>query len=202
MVRPFLARALGLAELRVRLAGSSHADGLLPTFPSRPRSISGGALAAHHGLDPATPEPGERIPASVPNGRLVGSVAASPASLLAALVAEVVAILVSPKVFAAVGSTFVVSPLAPWWRRIATEYGFTIAQSPDGIHPPRAAGTVAETIPPRRVQRCGWSSPPWRPLGWCRMRSTWLTLGRDHADGSGRMRGPCSRSATVSHFGS
>ena len=41
VVRPFLARALGLAELRVRLAGSSHADGRSPTCRSRPHSTCG-----------------------------------------------------------------------------------------------------------------------------------------------------------------
>src|SRR5258707_8781417 len=40
------------------------------------------SLAAHHGLDPATPEPGELILTTVPNGRLVGSVLASSASLV------------------------------------------------------------------------------------------------------------------------
>ncbi|HEY7918907.1 MAG TPA: PH domain-containing protein, partial [Streptosporangiaceae bacterium] len=74
VVRPFLARALGLAELRVRLAGSSHADGRLAYLPEQAAlDLRARLLAAHHGLDPATPEPGERILASVPNGRLVGS---------------------------------------------------------------------------------------------------------------------------------
>ena len=196
VVRPFLARALGLAELRVRLAGSSHADGRLAYLPEQAAlDLRARLLAAHHGLDPATPEPGERILASVPNGRLVGSVAASPASLLAALlVAEIVAMLVSPKVFAAVGSTFVVSliTLAPLvWRRIATEYGFTIAQSPDGIRIRRGLlGTVAETIPLRRVQAVRMVEPVlWRPMGWCRLEIDVAgSPGRDHADGSGRMR--------------
>lgn len=196
VVRPFLARALGVAELRVRLAGSSHADGRLAYLPEQAAlDLRARLLAAHHGLDPATPEPGERILASVPNGRLVGSVAASPASLLAALlVAEVVVMVVSPKVIAAAGGTFVVFliTLAPLvWRRIATEYGFTIAQSPDGIRIRRGLlGTVAETIPLRRVQAVRMVEPVlWRPLGWCRLEIDVAgSPGRDRADGSGRMR--------------
>jgi len=35
VVRPFLARLVGLAELRVRLAGSSRSGGGWPTWPSR-----------------------------------------------------------------------------------------------------------------------------------------------------------------------
>ena len=196
VVRPFLARALGLAELRVRLAGSSHADGRLAYLPEQAAlDLRARLLAAHHGLDPATPEPGEQILASVPNGRLVGSVVASPASLLAALlVGEVAAMLVFPRVFAAAGGTLVVSvvSLAPVvWRRIAAEYGFTIAQSPDGIRIRRGLlGTVAETIPLRRVQAVRMVEPVlWRPLGWCRLEIDVAgSPGHDRADGSGRMR--------------
>ena len=75
VARPFLARALGLAELRVRLAGSSHADGRLAYLTEQAAlDLRARLLAAHHGLDPATPEPDEAVLASVPAGRLVGSV--------------------------------------------------------------------------------------------------------------------------------
>jgi putative membrane protein len=196
VVRPFLARALGLAELRVRLAGSSHADGRLAYLPEQAAlDLRARLLAAHHGLDPATPEPGEQILASVPTGRLVGSVLASGASLLIALlVAELVVILVAPAVLAASGSTFLIFllTLVPMvWRRLATEYGFTLAQSPDGIRIRRGLlGTVAETIPLRRVQAVRMVEPVlWRPLGWCRLEIDVAgSPGRDHADGSGRLR--------------
>jgi putative membrane protein len=82
--------------------------------------------------------------------------------------------------------------LAPMvWRRIATEYGFTIAQSPDGIRIRRGLlGTVAETIPLRRVQAVRMVEPVlWRPLGWCRLEIDVAgSPGHDRADGSGRMR--------------
>jgi putative membrane protein len=196
VVRPFLARALGLAELRVRLAGSSHADGRLAYLPEQAAlDLRARLLAAHHGLDPATPEPPEAVLASVPAGRLVGSVAASSASLLAGLlVAEVVVLAAFPAVRAAAGGTAVVwlASLAPvLWRRIATEYGFTVAQAPDGIRIRRGLlGTVAETIPRQRVQAVRMIEPLlWRPLGWCRLEIDVAgSPGRDRADGSGRMR--------------
>ena len=196
VVRPFLARALGLAELRVRLAGSSHADGRLSYLPEQAAlELRARLLAAHHGLDPATPEPGEQVLATVPTGRLAGSVLASGASLLIALlVAELVVILAAPAVLAATGSTFLIFlvTLVPMvWRRLATEYGFTLAQSPDGIRIRRGLlGTVAETIPLRRVQAVRMVEPLlWRPLGWCRLEIDVAgSPGRDHADGSGRMR--------------
>ena len=196
VVRPFLARALGLAELRVRLAGSSHADGRLAYLPEQAAlELRARLLAAHHGLDPGTPAPAERVLATVPAGRLVGSVVLSSASLVVLLmIAEVVVALAVPAVLAATGGTFAVwlitlGPIA--WRRLATQYGFTVAESPDGIRIRRGLlSTVAETIPRRRVQAVRMVEPLlWRPLGWCRLEIDVAgSPGRDRADGSRRMR--------------
>jgi putative membrane protein len=196
MVRPFLARALGLAELRVRLAGSSHADGRLAYLPEAAAlELRARLLAAHHGLDPGTPEPAERVLATVPAGRLVGSVILSSASLILLLmIAEVVIALAVPAVVASMGWTLVVwlialGPLV--WRRLATQYGFTLAESPDGIRVRRGLlGTVAETIPRRRIQAVRMVEPLlWRPLQWCRLEIDVAgSPGHDRADGSRRLR--------------
>jgi putative membrane protein len=196
VVRPFLARALGLAELRVRLAGSSHADGRLAYLPEQAAvELRARLLAAHHGLDPATPAPEERVLVTVPGGRLVGSVVLSSASLVVLLmIAEVVVALVVPAVLAATGGTLAVwlVSLGPVvWRRLATQYGFTVAESPDGLRIRRGLlSTVAETIPLRRVQAVRMIEPLlWRPLGWCRLEIDVAgSPGRDRSDGSGRMR--------------
>ena len=71
------------------------------------------------------------------------------------------------------------------------QYGFTVAQSPDGIRIRRGLlGTVAETIPVPRVQAVRMIEPLlWRPLGWCRLEVDVAgSPGRDSADGSARMR--------------
>ena len=69
LVRPFFARMLGLAELRVRLAGSGDADGRLAYLTEQgAETLRARLLAAHHGLDPATPEPAESVVTSVPTG--------------------------------------------------------------------------------------------------------------------------------------
>jgi putative membrane protein len=196
VVRPFLARALGLAELRVRLAGSSHADGRLAYLPEQAAlALRAQLLAAHHGLDPATPEPAEAVLAEVPTGRLVGSVAASSTSLVAVLlVAEVVLVVVFPWVLAATGSILIVwlLALAPLlWRRISLEYGCTVAQAPDGIRIRRGLlSTVAETIPQRRVQAVRMIEPLlWRPFGWCRLEIDVAgSASRDRAEETSRTR--------------
>ena len=196
LVRPFLARALGLAELRVRLAGSSHADGRLAYLPE-PAAVALRArlLAAHHGLDPATPEPAEQVMATVPTGRLLGSVLLSSASLLiAALIGEAVLAVTAPAGLAVLGGTlawWLVTTVPVVWRRVSAEYAFTVARSPDGIRIRRGLlGTVAETIPVRRVQAVRLIEPLlWRPLGWCRLEVDVAgSPGRDRADGSGRLR--------------
>ena len=176
VVRPFLARALGLAELRVRLAGSSHSGGRLAYLTEQAAlDLRAHLLAAHHGLDPATPEPAERVAVTVPTGRLIGSVVLSamgPAA--AALIAGLILAAVSPAGVAALGGTllwWLVSFVPLTWRRVATQYGFTVAQSPDGIRIRRGLlGTVAETIPAPRVQAIRMVEPLlWRPMRWCRL---------------------------------
>jgi putative membrane protein len=77
------------------------------------------------------------------------------------------------------------------WRRVSTMYGFTVAQSPDGIRIRRGLlGTVAETIPAQRVQAVRMIEPLlWRPLQWCRLEVDVAgSPGRDSADGTARMR--------------
>ncbi len=111
LVRPFLARMLGLAELRVRLAGSGDADGRLAYLTEHAaETLRARLLAAHHGLDPGTPEPAESVVTSVPTGRLAGS-ALLPAVLLAAVAVAAGAVTAS---LAPAGLLAIGAPLA-WW---------------------------------------------------------------------------------------
>ena len=176
VVRPFLARALGLAELRVRLAGSSDADGRLAYLTEQAAmDLRAHLLAAHHGLDPATPEPAERIAVTVPAGRLIGSVVLSVTGAVgAAVIAGFIVAVVSSvgvAVLAGILVWWLVSFVPLAWRRVSVQYGFTVAQSPDGIRIRRGLlGTVAETIPVPRVQAMRMVEPLlWRPVGWCRL---------------------------------
>ncbi|HEY6277509.1 MAG TPA: PH domain-containing protein [Streptosporangiaceae bacterium] len=198
VVRPFLARALGLAELRVRLAGSGHADGRLAYLTEQGAlELRARLLAAHHGMDPATPAPAEQIAVVVPAGRLAASVllAASGSALVAVLAGAVVAVVValtSPVGLAALGVAvvwWVLIGVSVLWRRVSTQYGFTVAQAPDGIRIRRGLlGTVAETIPLPRVQAVRMIEPLlWRPLGWCRLEVDVAgSPGREEGGGTAR----------------
>lgn len=176
LVQPFLAKVLGVAELRIRLAGSGKDERLAYLHLARATALRAALLAAHHGLDPATPEPGERALAVVPGSRLAASIALSSSTvvLVAFLVAFGVTTAVSPKAGVAVGATafvYLFGLLTGIWRRFNTQYGFTVASAPDGIRVRRGlVGSVAETIPVRRVQAIRTIEPiAWQPMDWCRL---------------------------------
>ena len=196
LVRPFLARMLGLAELRVRLAGSGNADGRLAYLTEQAAmSLRARLLAAHHGLDPATPEPAEQIVTSVPAGRLLGSALISTVAVAVVVVAVgVVLVDVSPAgLLAAAGSLvwWLIIVAGVVWRHVSSQWGFTVATSPDGVRIRRGLlGTVAETIPVQRVQAVRMVEPLlWRPLHWCRLEVDVAGHpGRDQAEGTHAVR--------------
>jgi putative membrane protein len=196
LVRPFLARMLGLAELRVRLAGSGDADGRLAYLTEQSAvALRARLLAAHHGLDPATPEPAEQVVTSVPVGRLAGAALISTIGVAGVIVAAgLVAAAISPAgLIAAAGSLvwWLIIGAMSMWGRVSSQYGFTVATSPDGVRIRRGLlGTVAETIPVQRVQAVRMVQPfLWRPLHWCRLEVDVAGhLGRDHAEGAHAVR--------------
>lgn len=196
VVRPFLARAFGLAELRVRLAGSGRSNGRL-AYLAGPVALDLRArlLAGHHGLDQSTPEPAEQPLATVPPGRLVAAALLSPAAAIAlALVVALIALAtVSRAATAAIGGTLVIYAISfarLTWRRVADQYGFAVALAPDGLRVRRGLlSTVAETVPFARVQAVRKVEPlAWRPMGWCRLEV-------DVAGSAGREQG--SRSSRL-----
>ena len=181
VVRPFLARVFGLAELRIRLAGGGKSGGRL-TYLSEEAAVDLRArlMAGHHGLDMATPEPAERPIATVATGRLVASAILQPATLVAVVFVVVLLALesISPKsangAETGTGLTlglYLFGLARVTWRRVATEYGFAVAAAPDGIRLKRGLfSTVNETIPFARVQAVRKSEPfTWHFLGWCRL---------------------------------
>jgi putative membrane protein len=176
VVRPLLARVLGLASLQIRLAGAGKGEDRLAYLTlgeaARLRAV---LLAGHHGLDPAAPEPAERPVITVPAGRVIGAtlLRAAPRFMALAVIAAVAAA-AAPALFPASESTLAVIALGlvtSTWLQLTARYGFTVATSHDGIRIRRGLlSTVAETIPFRRVQAVRLEQPLlWRPFGWCRL---------------------------------
>lgn len=192
VVEPLLARILGLAELRIRVAGGERESRLAYLSEPQARHLRAVLLAAHHGLDAATPEPPEVASVVVPTGMLVGSVALSaPTVIFVLLLATLASVAgVSTKAAAAaltVSLVYLVALGTAVWRRFNEQYGFTVAYAPDGIRIRRGLlGTVAETVPVRRVQAVRQIEPLWwRLLGWCRLEVDLAGMpARDRSSGS------------------
>ncbi|HTT88142.1 MAG TPA: PH domain-containing protein [Acidimicrobiales bacterium] len=196
VVRPFLARAFGLAELRVRLAGSGRSNGRL-AYLAEPVAIELRArlLAGHHGLDLDTPEPAERPVATVPANQLVISAVLAPTSFVAALL--VAAIIALPEISRAAAAAtvgflivYLIGFVRQIWRRVVDQYGFAVGVAPDGIRVRRGLfSTVSETIPYARVQAVRKLEPLlWRPLRWCRLEVDVAgSAGQEQGSRSGRM---------------
>jgi putative membrane protein len=193
VVQPLVAKFLDVAELKIRVAGSGKEERLAYLHRDRALALRASLLAAHHGLDPATPEPPELPIAEVAGGRLALSVVltGSTAFLVAILVGLGIVFSLSAKVgLALVTAAFVylVGLVTGVWRRFNSQFGFTIAQAPDGIRVRRGLlGSVAETIPARRVQAVRQIEPLlWRPWGWRHLQVDLAGVGkRDAAGGSG-----------------
>ncbi|HXQ43543.1 MAG TPA: PH domain-containing protein [Acidimicrobiales bacterium] len=176
VVRPFLARVFGLSELRIRLAGSASANGRLAYLSHHVATdLRARLLATHHGIDPDTPEPAEQLVTTVPAGRLIGSVLLSGGiTFVPSIIALVILVRVSSTaavVFGGAFATYLIGFVQGVWRRISAQYGFAVADAPDGIRIRRGLlGTVAETIPVRRVQAVRLIEPfTWRLFRWCRL---------------------------------
>jgi putative membrane protein len=200
VVRPLLARLLGVSELRIRLAGSSSSDGRLAYLAEstalelRARLLTTAVPAAVAAPGAAVPEPAgpEHLMASVATGRLLASVLLSGLTLvlLAIGVALLVLALTAPKTAGAVagfGAVYIFSFAGGLWRRLANEFHFEAVEAPEGIRVRRGLlQTVSETIPYGRIQAVRKIEPLlWRPLGWCRLEVDIAGAARKQQRGEG-----------------
>jgi putative membrane protein len=178
LVRPGVARVFGLAELRLRMGGSTAGSARLAYLPGADAELLRTRLLAlaQRADDGRPAEADERVLVSTPTGRLLASIALSGTGLRTfALVAALVVTLVEwPDVAAEAaggGLVPVLTAVTLFWRRLNGEYRLTVAEAPDGLR--LRSGLVAlaaETIRPGRVQAVRMVEPLlWRPFGWCRL---------------------------------
>jgi putative membrane protein len=177
VVRPLLARMLGLAEVRLVVAGQgSGRTKLAYLTEERAAEVRARLLALAHGHAGDTPEPAERPVLSVPSTRLVAAnlLAPGPLLVLAVLVGSLVLVVTDPTVAAALAGSAIALGVAlglATAHRIGAEWDFTVAEAPDGLR--LRSGllqTRAETIPHGRAQAVRWVEPLlWRPAGWVRV---------------------------------
>jgi putative membrane protein len=182
VVRPLLARLLGVSELRIRLAGSSSSDGRLAYLSESTALQLRARLLTRVQADVPAPSPSGRPPtpehpmASVATGRLLGSVLLSGITLVLLTIAVtlVVLTLTAPSAAAAVAgflAVYIFSFASALWRRLSNEFHFEAVEAAEGIRVRRGLlQTVSETIPYGRIQAVRKIEPMlWRPMGWCRL---------------------------------
>ena len=201
VVRPGLARLFRVAELRLRMAGSSGGTARLAYVaehevePLRDQLLALARGARHEDLpaaaaeDPERPAPQEHVLATVRTGPLVASILLENWWIAVVLAGLLAGFAFSPHTVAGAlgGSGFVwaVAMVTFVWRRFNQQYRLTVAEGPDGLH--LRGGLVAltaEVIRPGRVQAVRLVEPAlWRPLGWCRLEVD--IAGRQRRKGEG-----------------
>jgi putative membrane protein len=201
VVRPGLARMFRVAELRLRMAGSTGATARLAYVaehevePLRDQLL---ALARGARLDDVAPpsaagrepaEAEEHVLATVATGPLVAAIVLENLWVIAILVGLFVGFAVSPHTVSGFlgggGFVWAISMATVLWRRFNQQYRLTVAESAEGLH--LRGGLVAltaEVIRPGRVQAVRLVEPVlWRPLGWCRLEVD--IAGRQRRKGEG-----------------
>jgi putative membrane protein len=176
VVRPLVARFVGLAELRLEVAGGSNAEGRLAYLSeSVAKRLRAELLARAAGLHPDEPEAPEQVLIRVPTSTLVGSVLLS-SWFVGAAAFSVVLVTVA----VAAGELAGLVGLAPAalaigagaWKEFAGGFDFTVAESPDGLR--LRHGLIehrSQTVPPGRVQSLRLVEPLlWRRRGWARVQ--------------------------------
>jgi putative membrane protein len=175
IVRPVVARILGVAELRLEVAGGAQTEAPLAYLTERDaQRLRAELLARAAGLAADTPEAPERQLVAVPPSILLASTIISAPFLVAALGFAVVAG-ATTVLREVVGLAF----LVPWalgglgvvWRQFVSEYGFTVSESPDGLRIRKGLlDTWAQTVPPGRVQAVEIEQQLlWRPKDWVKL---------------------------------
>jgi putative membrane protein len=201
VVRPGLARLFRVAELRLRMAGSSGGTARLAYVaehevePLRDQllALARGARLDEElpaaGSEPEPAEPEQHVLATVGTGRLVASILLENWWIVVVLVGLLVAFAVSPHRVGGLlgGSGFIwaLTMVTFVWRRFNQQYRLTVAEGSDGLH--LRGGLIAltaEVIRPGRVQAVRLVEPAlWRPLGWCRLEVD--IAGRQRRKGEG-----------------
>ncbi len=180
VVRPLYARVLGLAELRLEVVGGGDAEAPLAFLSdedaARLRTLLLDLSAGRSVSDAAAPTVPERVLVAVPTGVLVASTLLGAPAATAAALLLVVLVTAAVDVQAAGGVVLGAVPLLLGVgsfaiRRLLNEYGFTVAESPDGLRLRHGLlDTRSQTIPAGRIQVIRILRPLlWRPFGWVRV---------------------------------
>jgi putative membrane protein len=181
IAEPLLARIVGLAELRIEMAGGRDSRSSLRFLPlDEARSLRRILLGRAHGraadeLQAETEEGGTALITRVSPGRIILGTLLTLDFLAATVgtIAVLVAALWADRLIAFIGG---IVPLATWLtqivgKRVLTQWDFTLTRSESGLRIERGLlSRTSQSIPFARVQGVAVEEPlVWRRLGWQRL---------------------------------
>ena len=176
VISPVVARVLGLAEVRVVVAGRGTGRTRLAYLSAaQAMQVRATLLALAHGLASETPEPPAQPLLRMDNKRVVfATLLTAPVNVLLGIVvlALVTSFLVPHGAAAAsIAVPALVGVLPEVFRRFNAVYDFQLAEAADGLRLSRGLlQTRTETIPYGRIQAVRWVEPLlWRQFGWVRL---------------------------------
>lgn len=175
VVQPLLGRFLGLAELKLDMAGGSEGRVRLSYLRlDDAMKLRASLLAMAAGLDHETPEAPEVAFLHCPGSAIVGGALLSTQAVFGTLwIAVFVAVgIINHNLDFLTGALpGILSAIQGVWQMIQRHYGFTLADSPDGLRLQHGLfETRAQTVPPGRVQAVRIVQPfLWRMFGWVRV---------------------------------
>jgi putative membrane protein len=176
VISPVVARVLGLAEVRVVVAGRGTGRTRLAYLGAADaQRVRAMLLALAHGLASETPEPPAQPLLRIDNTRVVfATVLTAPVNVLIgiAVLAGITSFLVPyGAATASVAIPAVVGVVPEVFRRFNAVYDFQLAEAADGLRLSRGLlQTRTETIPFGRIQAVRWVEPLlWRHFGWVRL---------------------------------
>ncbi len=188
--RPLLGRVVGLSQVRIEVAGSGDSRVLLSYLTdAEAQALRAEIIARAAGMSPDVGEAPEAILATVPTGDLVVSLLLRSETMI--LFAVSVLVVASVTLTEGAGGLLLVLvtgglPLLAVFGQFTRFFGFTVADSPDGLRLRHGLVNVqSQTVPPGRVQAIEIAEPLlWRRKGWVRVS---LNVAGLQADQNGQL---------------
>jgi putative membrane protein len=188
VVQTGLARVLGLAELRLRMAGGDASGGRLACLRlaqaeelrerllamAQASAVAAAGARGAAAATPAQPAAPERLLFRVRSERLAGAILLSRTGAYAGAVIAAVGLVVGLSGAPGAGAFLLpvlIAMVLAVWRQFNGEFATSVAIAPDGLRLRSGlVQTAAETIRPGRVQAVRIVEPLlWRAFGWCRL---------------------------------
>ncbi len=175
VVKPLLGRIVGLAQVRIEVAGAGDSRVLVSYLTeTEAHALRAEIIARAAGVDPLAGEAPEVVLATVPTQDLAVSLLLRSETILLAIATVVfVGVIVASEGASGLFLLLITGgvPLVGVFAQFNRHFGFTVADSPDGLRLRHGLTNVqSQTVPPGRVQALEISqSLLWRRRNWVRV---------------------------------